>query len=118
MSKKQNTTCGSVNMNIPASRENENCGTLTPTFPHPLRTSTGSTFSPIITRVAMATKSKSSVLETNGNERDTRTLHSITFSSLSYKTKGKYDNQGHFLTYYCTQTWFISERDTTHVFRQ
>lgn len=83
---------------IPASRENENCGTFTPTFPHPARTSTGSTFSPTITRVAIATKSKSSVLETNGNERDTLTLHSITFSSLCYnKTK---TTKIIFLTYY------------------
>ena len=33
--------------------------------------------------VAIATKSTSSVLETKGNERDTRRLHSMTFSLLS-----------------------------------
>lgn len=67
----------------PASRENENWGTFTPTFPQPDNTSTGSTFSPTITRVAIATKSWSNVFETNGKDRETRTLHSITFRSLS-----------------------------------
>ncbi|KAH3874376.1 hypothetical protein DPMN_037618 [Dreissena polymorpha] len=57
--------------------------TLQATLPHPCRTLTGSTASPMITLVAMAMKSWSRALETNGNDLDTRTLHSMTFSLLS-----------------------------------
>lgn len=59
--------------------------TLTPTLPHPEYSSTGSTDTPHINLVAVATKSWSRVLDTKGNERDTRRLHSITFTSLSCK---------------------------------
>ncbi len=66
---------------------NNNCFflTFTPTLPFPASTSIGSGCSPTITWVAMATKSWSSVLEMNGKDLDTRTLHSITFSWLSWK---------------------------------
>ena len=57
--------------------------TLTPTLPHPFSTLTGSGSAPTITCVAMAIKSWPSVLETKGNDLDTRTLHSMTFRSLS-----------------------------------
>lgn len=59
--------------------------TLTPTLPHPEYSSTGSTDTPHINLVAVATKSWSRVLDTKGNERDTRRLHSITLTSLSCK---------------------------------
>lgn len=49
---------------------------------------TGSTFSPMMTRVAKATRSTPSVLETKGKERETRTLHSITFSWSSWGREG------------------------------
>lgn len=45
---------------------------------------TGSTSSLMMTRVAKATRSTPSVLETKGKERDTRTLHSMTFSWSSW----------------------------------
>ena len=45
---------------------------------------TGSTSSPMMTRVAKATRSTPSVLETKGKERETRTLHSMTFSWSSW----------------------------------
>ncbi|CAN8025834.1 unnamed protein product, partial [Ixodes persulcatus] len=57
--------------------------TFTPTLPHPKVTSMGSMGKPRMTCVARATKSQLSVLDTNGKERDTRRLHSITFSWLS-----------------------------------
>lgn len=41
---------------------------------------TGSTFSPMMILVASATRSTPSVLDTKGKERETRTLHSMTFS--------------------------------------
>ena len=44
---------------------------------------TGSQGSPRRTLVARATKSTPSVLETKGKDRDTRTLHSITFKLFS-----------------------------------
>ena len=50
----------------------------------------GSTGSPMMILVAMATMSWSSVLLTNGKERDTRRLHSITFSSLSCRWENQY----------------------------
>ena len=58
--------------------------TLTPTRP-PLPLSSIACSAPAlqITRVAIATKSWFIVLETNGKDRDTRRLHSITLSSLS-----------------------------------
>ncbi len=70
---------------LPDRRENENCGTLTPIRSEwRKRTSSiGSGSIPTKICVATAIKSWSNVLETNGNERDTRTLHSITFNSLS-----------------------------------
>lgn len=58
--------------------------TLTPTRPQPYNTLIGSTTSPIITLVAVAMKSWSKVLETNGRDLETLTLHSMTFSWLSY----------------------------------
>lgn len=45
---------------------------------------TDSTFSPMMILVANATRSTPSVLDTKGKERETRTLHSITFSWSSY----------------------------------
>lgn len=60
---------------------------MTPTFPSAsLRrelAGLAGTGTPTRTRVAAATKSTSSVLETKGKERLTRRLHSITFSSSS-----------------------------------
>lgn len=53
---------------------------MTPTMPVPVMSPTGSTSSPMITWLARATRSTPRVLETKGKERDTRTLHSITFS--------------------------------------
>ena len=49
-------------------------------MPVPLINPTGSTSFPMITCAAKATMSTPSVLEMKGKERETRTLHSITFS--------------------------------------
>lgn len=58
--------------------------TFTPILPSFLNLIlTGLTGWPTITLVAKAIKSVSKVLETNGNERETRRLHSITLSWLS-----------------------------------
>ena len=50
----------------------------------------GSTDTPQMTLVAIAIKSWSRVLDTNGNVRDTRRLHSITLSSLFCRSKYNY----------------------------
>lgn len=57
--------------------------TFTATFPQPGMTFTASSFSPIMTLVAIATKSCPRALDTKGNERDTLKLHSMTFKWLS-----------------------------------
>lgn len=62
--------------------------TFTPTTPVPVMSPTGSTSSPMMTRVANATRSTPSVLETKGKERETRTLHSMTFSWSSWGREG------------------------------
>ncbi|KAK5624302.1 hypothetical protein RRF57_000018 [Xylaria bambusicola] len=68
----------------PESLEKLNCGTLTPTEP-------GERFvggysvkgTPIIALVAISMRSTPMTFDTKGNERDARTLHSITLMSLS-----------------------------------
>lgn len=54
--------------------------TFTPTMPFPFIKPICSTSSPMMASVAMATRSTPRVLDTNGKERETRTLHSMTFS--------------------------------------
>ncbi len=49
-------------------------------MPFPFINPTASNSSPNMTLVARATRSTPSVLDTKGKERETRTLHSITFS--------------------------------------
>ena len=94
----------------PASRLKENCGTLTP-MRSGRDTRGTSALAPIMTysangsvqpqaarwgvgkrnrtRVAMAIMSRSAVLDTNGKDRDARTLHSITLSFSSCTRAGK-----------------------------
>src|SRR5271168_4340183 len=69
----------------PDSREKLNCGTLTPT--QLVGNSVGgysTNGTPMIAFVAISIKSTPITFETNGNDRDARTLHSITLMSLSF----------------------------------
>lgn len=70
-----------------------NWHTFTPTMPFPFMKPMCSTSSPMMASVAMATRSTPRVLDTNGNERETRTLHSMTFSWSSWEQK--IDEQNH-----------------------
>mmetsp|Transcript_68195 Transcript_68195/g.162794 ORF Transcript_68195/g.162794 Transcript_68195/m.162794 type:complete len:236 (+) Transcript_68195:2966-3673(+) len=67
----------------PGRRLKENCETLTPTHvddPHASVVGTPSS-TPMKMRVAIGMRGRSRALETNGNDREARTLHSITLSS-------------------------------------
>lgn len=82
--------------------------TLTPTLSNFLfERSMGAGDSPIITLVAKLIMLQSKVFETNGKERETLRLHSITFSWLSCKSIEKIEQQKHLRMHSVTPKTFV-----------